>query len=672
MADEQTIVVGASYLFSGADSYTSPINLTDTEYTMSQNCVNRGGIVQTRPGSKSLLCLPDGNLQGLTLFTPDNGVQQLVAAVDGKIYVSAAPFTSYRRLCELQFNPTSKYIAWATALKSTDFNESGELITLDNPYSVLMIQDGVTRAAYWDGGVARHLNPAPPPETTDIAVEGYQETPVGLWMIWSGNRLWVSQGNKLFASDIGNPLKFTEATYLAEGRAFYLPSEITGIIATPDDQGIIVFTENSGTFFQSSIQDRTAWLSTPSFQRIIIPSLGCVAPRSLVTQYGLTWWFSAKGFTNIDAALRQNLTSRIDYKDNEMFTSKAYLGPDLSGVCASFYENYLFVSVPSGDVLNRHTWVLDQAPFEGNVNAWPGYWTGWRPVEWARGLVNGAERIFFASIDYDGKNRIWEGMLSEKTDNGCPITCFLQTKEHANGNLMLKEYDWTKWYLREIYGSVDVSSYIASTKGGYQLQKTWHLEATAGQIYGNQTYSQDGPLMVGNRPQARVIRTPNKTANDECNECGVESKEGNMIDYAFGALLVWSGQMGVQAYQIYLHTSPEREDGDCEEDEVGPRTLNAAGCSGLSFLVDGGSFTQYTATAKGETVTAYGAKVEISKTVTSAVSQRNADYLAQCAVEQTVNQLYMTDIAPGVYESDAALLGSDSTYVVVNSQPVMS
>jgi hypothetical protein len=103
-----------------------------------------------------------------------------------------------------------------------------------------MMQDGVTRAAFWDGSISRHLNPTPS-TLTDANGErltqvGLDETFIGLWMKWSGNRLWVSRDGMLFASDIGNPLKFTEAQYLNEGRAFYLPGECTGMIETPEQR----------------------------------------------------------------------------------------------------------------------------------------------------------------------------------------------------------------------------------------------------------------------------------------------------------------------------------------------------------------------------------------------------------------------------------------------------
>lgn len=655
-SEAKDYVAGSSSLVLGCDSYTQSAELDDREFVMGQNVVCRGGIVQTRPGSRSLFCAPDGNFQGCTLFTPDNGVSHLVFAVDGKVYVSAAPFTSYRRLWSIQFSVVAKYIAWATCLKSTTYDNDGNLIPIEDPYSVLVMQDGLSRAAYWDGGSSGHLNPSPAPDVTDI-VPGYQETVIGLWMIWSGNRLWVSRGNQVFASDIGNPLKFTEATYLNEGRAFYLSGPCTGFVATPDQQGIVAFTENDGTFFQSSIQDRTLWLTTPEFQKVVLPNIGCVAPRSLITQYGLNWWFSARGLTNFNAALRLNITSRIDYQDNQMFSSKAYLSPDLSGICSSYYENYLMCSVPSADVLNRHTWVLDQAPFDGNANAWVGFWSGWRPIEWARGIVNGSERVFFGSIDYDGKNRMWEAMLTDRTDNGCAITCYAQLRDHAAGNLKQKRYEWSKFYLSQIYGDVDLNVYVASTKGAYQLQKSFHLVATKGQVYAETEYSDTRPF-AGNRPQARTIRTPSGIVDNDCNSCGVESTPGNKVDYAFSHLLVWSGQMGIRAYQLWMLESPERDGGDCEEDEVAPRVLNAAGCSSVeSLYVDGMVFEEFESTKDGSTETANGTPVYIQRTKTSPISQVNADALATCAVAVTENQFYGSDITDGTYGDGEVIVG---------------
>jgi hypothetical protein len=154
---------GAGYFVGGCDSYTLPDALLDTEYVAGMNVVNRGGIIQTRPGTRSMADVVANavRIQGFTAFTPTGGVPHLVAAVDGSIYIAPAPFNAVRRLINLHFNPTSKFVIFETCLKSSDYTADGTLFFLDHPYNVLMIQDGVTRAAFWDGNNSRHLNPTP-------------------------------------------------------------------------------------------------------------------------------------------------------------------------------------------------------------------------------------------------------------------------------------------------------------------------------------------------------------------------------------------------------------------------------------------------------------------------------------------------------------------------------
>jgi hypothetical protein len=106
-------------------------------------------------------------------------------------------------------------------------------------------------------------------------------------------------------------------------------------------------------------------------------------------------------------------------------------------------------------------------------------------------------------------------MLPEKTDNGCAITCYAQLRDHAAGDLNQKQYEWTKFYLSQIYGDVDLNVYVASTKGSYQLQKGYHLVANEGQIFPDTEYSEEGPLMMGNRVQSRTIRTPANPVDSE-------------------------------------------------------------------------------------------------------------------------------------------------------------
>jgi hypothetical protein len=755
--DIPLVVDGDDNFIIGSDSYVRADKLYPGEYPTSMNCINRGGMIQTRPGSVSLFNLPAGNLQGLTFWAPSGSTTTyLVACVSGLIYVSPSPYSTYTNLPSIQFNPNSKYIAWASALQSTDYDESGTLYTLQTPVSCLMMQDGNTRAAYWNGTTSGHLNPTPTPRnpiTADIiaasnsipitltlaqpiiigngesvtvngvqgnfgangtwsvttidsthlslngsvgtgnytqsgapvsttiigasntspivltfstplflatgqivtvsnvqgntnangtwaieyidpyqvalagtvgngtfvsitpntvasttplptltatpvatlttnptstgevaTIPGYDGTPVGLWMVWSNNRLWVSNGTYVYASDIGNPLKFTEDQYLAEAPYFLLPNVCTGAIESPDKSGVIFFTKDVGILLLSSIQDRTTWQSTPGFQTTVCPNLGCAAPRSLVQQYGLIWWYTAKGLISQNAALVANITSRMDVTDNEMIQSKSGLSHDISMICGGTYENYLFHAVPHESSINNRLHVLDQAPWEGKMdfwklNSWPGYWTGWRPVEFAHGYNGSTERVFLASQDYDGVNRVWEIFRDEKTDNGMPITSFVVTKTHYYGNRDYKNFRYAEVELVGVAGPTAVMVAVAGVRGAYQVELVKDLNAQQGQVYATQLYGANAGNFAGTSMQTRVIRTVDNPPPSPQNNNSVESKLfTGLKDKAFSLLICWSGIAGVQAYRIFAQNEPYPMMGYPEENETDQlHLLNAEG-----------------------------------------------------------------------------------------------
>lgn len=636
MAISDQLSDGSATFVTGMDSYSQPFQLELSAYVAGMNVTCRGGIVKTRPGSRTMFRLPEGNLQGMTLFTPTSGYPYLVCAVEGEIYVSASPFNTYTKLEGIQFNPQSKFVCFASCLQTTAYDNNGELYFLDIPKSVLVMQDGNTRAAFWDGSTARHLDPTY--SSGEVTEEGKDETPIGLWSVWSNNRLWVSRGNQIFASDIGNPLKFTEAQYINEARAFYLPSTCTGMVETPDQEGILMFTESEAIYLQSSIQNRLQWLSTPGFQRTILHKIGCVAPRSIVTQYGLIWWFSAKGLISLDAAIRSNATSKITIEDNEMMASKYAIGSDLSGICGASHENFLLMSVPHGDRENTHTWALDQDPFnQSQANAWAGFWTGWRPVCWASGQIFSEERTFMASRDYDGANRVWEAFTDDFTDNGTPIECYLQTREYTFNTPDRKRFEYAEIFACEVYGPVELAVFVAGQKGAYQKICSKSMIASPGQVIYGQKYGPDEdpeveevPLLLGNRPQFRTIKTAELGSPSDCNACGVESTIPNNIDRAFSLLVVWHGQMAVNAIRMFARQDAENFGGACEDDEIAPRSLNFEGCaSNESLFIQSSPFERYESTTE-QCLNVEGQEDPVcaTATATTIISQEAANRLA--------------------------------------------
>lgn len=620
---------GSDSFVLGMNGYTNPDVLENGEYVEGVNLICRGGVARTRPGSVSApFNLPSGNLQGITFFKPNSGLPHLVFAVDGCVYASSSPFRSYFKLEGIQFSKYSRFIAWENAIKSAEYDANGNLGEID-PISVLIMQDGSTRAAYWDGATATHLDPSK------------KETPVGLWMKWSNNRLWVSRGNKIFASDLNNPLSFTEGQYLAEGRAFYLTGPCTGIGETSDRSGIVCFTKENGFFIQSSILDRTTWLTTAGFQQLILPSVGCVSHRSIVQQYGLLWWWTPKGLISQNDALRLNITSRLDIQDNEMIQLKMGLGRDLSGICGERLENFLFHGVPYGGTVNSRVAVLDQAPFDGNTNAWPSYWTGWNPVEFARGIVDSTERVFCASVDEDGVNRIWELFRPEHSDDGVPITSYVVSRRHFFGHRDYKTFRYAETEWVNIGAPTAIMVAVKGLRGAFQPIMQKDVSVIRGQVYSDQTY---GPnLIAGSLPQTRILRSQETFTSSECNAACVESNITGITDKCFQVLIMWSGDAGLNTYRLFAASEPREYRGECEADEDGEENLlDEEGCGIKGIFNTDSPFTTYYATTAVRAPN--GASYYLTaSTASSIINQqdavRKATAVAMHSMRKTLGQL---------------------------------
>ena len=626
------MVSGTVDFSGGMNSSISPSRIEQNQYAMGMNVVRRGGTLRTRPGYTSLFNLPCGRLQGFTMFRPSDSQEYLVAAVDGKIYVSRAPFDTFTVLNGIKFSKSARFVEFEKCIQTSDYDANGLLYALDTPKNILVMQDRKSRAAFWDGGTARHLNPKRTnvydADGNRVTRIGYDETPIGLWMAWAGNRLWVSRGSLVFASDIGNPLKFTETEYLAEGRAFTMPEEVTGMIQPASGDALIVFGESTFTTLQANILDRTQWLNTADFQKTEY-GIGCVAPKSIVNKLGLTWWYSASGWTNLNFALTSFNDSTKKYIDEHMHASKAYMSKDRAGICAGEIENYILISVPSGSMKNRHTWVLDI--YGGNA-VWDGFWTGVNPVQWGKATIDGVERIFFASSDADGVNRVWEAFRPDQTDNGEPITSYVLTRVDNFGSKDVKRYRYSQLFLNDIYGDVDIYGGVSGQHSGFRRILTKRMRASSGSIDSTLEYGADD-VFASNRPQYRVVRTQDADAmnnTDPCDTCGIESDIIFPMDREFQHLFVWSGCMSIEAIRSYAQESQISEDyrGECEEDEISVRALNESGCSAIGDVAIGTPFDLYESsqsfTVSCDTCGSIGSSSGVAY-ATSMISQDDAD-----------------------------------------------
>ena len=429
--------------------------------------------------------------------------------------------------------------------------------------------------------------------------------PLGGPMAWSGGRLWVAQDNKVLASDISNPLGWSESLYATGGGYFLFPEPVTALAEIPSfaDPNLVVFTRNTSSILQSSITIRNNWQLTQDFQSVMFPGVGCTSHWSVVARFGELWWMTDAGYINFNAAQQSKITSYLVPQDVAMAVSKFNINSDLSMVAGAQYENFLLVSVPYADKYNRHTWVYDQAvtsgvtqsvvsgPYQGSTAAWSSYWTGTRPVQWASGPFNGVNRIFHVSLDYDGTNRLWEAFVPDRTDNGSPISAFLETKLHSDftsaqtgGIFDLKRFIFAEVNVADILGTVNLVVSWAGTRGLFKELATFNLAATQGSVVLNVPLG----TLETYRSQVRRLRTPevNVRVSDPNSAASIEAPPnfgGNMYtkgglvddrDIAFSLLFSWSGQMGVRGYRIVCDQEQEPGYGGAPVYEYDPRILS--------------------------------------------------------------------------------------------------
>lgn len=544
-----------------------PDDIGKNQYVWGINIVNRGGIVQTRPGFKYVTGIVGTRIQGSTIFTPKDSLPMMLVAVDGRIYRSQFPFRSFTRIAGLSFLQDAEIITFQPCFKSVELNPDGSL-TLIDPKPIVIIQDGKTFAGKYDGSSGRHMDPGIP----------FYGPPIGRWMAWAGNRLWVSKGNKIYASDLESPDTFSEDTYLAEKSGFSLPGECTGLIETTDEKALLAFTETTTTSLQSNIRDRTQWQTTPQFQREVIKHLGCVSGRSPINQYGMTWWMSKSGFVNLDSALFTNQTSKVITMDDEMMRSKRILSSTMSGICSASYENYLLVSVPAGGKHNEQTWVADQIP-EGKSNlngvmSWCGIWTGMRPVQWMKASLGGSDRLY--CVAYDSTQRdgtyihIWEAFKSDREDNRSPIHCQWETGMIMGNDI--SRFEYAELDLVEILGMVSLKIYMGGFRGPWHLIKEVKLQAEKGSLGSSvqKTLTKESWLQSF-KPQSRVIKTQDFSAQDK--PCSDESDLAAGRDKGFQLLLEWKGRMGVKKVVIFTTPDDSKDSGACTPGEEGEHNI---------------------------------------------------------------------------------------------------
>lgn len=546
---------GGKDFYFGVNSYPHPQNLAAGQLSWMVNGWTKKGIPYTRPGYDIKFRLPDGRAQGFILFKPKDGNYVMVMAVSGKIYVSQYPYVDYMQLTQLQFNPDVDHVMFEITLQGAD--GPGNLIP---PRPLLIMQDGRSRPAYYDGQTARHLNPG---GTTN-------ETVLGFSMIWTGSRLWVSRETEIFASDIFDPLHFTETLYLSGGGSLQAMDGqlITAMARQAQTGSLIVFTADNTSIIQAGITDRSLWATTPGFVQFLFPGVGASSPKSPVYLNGILWWMSFQGARNYAQVGESIRSSANGVSSIEMDRSFQNMSPNISRACGFSHQSFVGFSVPSGDIYNRHTWVLDSASAD-QLNQdlpeeWIGVWMGTRPVEWDSANINGLDRAFYISQDRCGV-RVWEAFMKDHEDNECPIFVSIETQGMDFGEpSAIKRYLYSEEYFYHLSGNVDMTIEYRGDWGCWKLlhQLTMCAADCITQLDCNIPSS---TIM----PQNRYLKTQEATLECVSQEGPYPENYGTYIQNR----LRWYGKNGVRMYKAHAVQEQESSTGFC--------TLSDKGCKAL-------------------------------------------------------------------------------------------
>jgi hypothetical protein len=612
----------------GVNSVRNPWNLPADQLKWGVNVTVRGGIVQTRPGQGMKLSLPPGNLQGGCFFASNkqakaastsvsSGTTSTVSAtiynydgttsfeeelpyilfaVGGSVYFSPFPLVQPKdwndyKLTNISLSPDVKEVVFCVATQTASLSAGGD-VTVTPSNRVVIIQDGVSAPAYWDGSDKR----------------GGQESkiPVGYWMSFSGNRLWVAARNIVFASDIGNPFSWIERTEGAGRGDFSFPRTITAMvdyIGQDNDTKLIVFTDRSTYSLSSGILDRSLWASTANFQKTLYATIGCVAGKSVAFQAGLMWWYSRGGLVNANVASGAYVSSQSLYKDVEMARAKRYMPSNVSSICATSFENYLLYSIPYLEALPSATMVLDYAAAselnQSEVPAWAGVWNGTRPIEWVSGTVGQQPRLFHFSVDYvptnDGSyNHLWESFLPERVDSylqinpdGSTTTKYSRIYGQAETALMgdgmdLKQIKYAELDCSQIGGTVDLRVSYRGSKGAYQpILNTRFLAVT-------DEYQFDKTPQAEKIAEYGILRTQHRRVSTESVQrldvSSCETRYSSDVDKAFSLLVEWCGELGLEAVRVFMDPWQEISVGIPQSDEKESCIIHEDGTSTLIAL----------------------------------------------------------------------------------------
>lgn len=588
----------------GVDSFLYPTDLIPGTYAWGVNVVNRGGIVQTRPGKHRVVSFCGRIAQGAHWCRTLNDENYLLVAIDGKVYWAPFPFLTWTQATGVVLDPNAPRVYFCTAEQAVYYNPDDTIALLPTPKNQVFMQDGVSTPCYWD---ATDFTSG---QVTNSYITGStgakNPMPIGTVMLWKDNWLWLVCKNLIFVSDLLYPASFNQEKILAEKTGFRFPRSVVNMIPSPE-QGILVATDSSLHSLQSFIPDRRDWQTTTGFQSDVNLEVGVVAPWAITYMHSMPWILTARGVISYDRAMTTNLSTVILTQDAEMVRSKHLLNQNVRSSCMGVWENALLLSVPASSTYNRHTWILD-AGIAAKLNnstgmCWTGIWTGSFPVQFASPIVAGTQHNY--ELAYSGgylalntgespspmietglplqaNIHLYENMIPNQIDDvEGDISCSLETKAFLLQTDDYYRFVFGEFMLVNIRGVVNFQVYVTGLAGNYQPLFSTTLRADVGP-WGNPPdavlyyVANPGEVVPENttttfenyRSQVRHLRSTEYIVHESRDHAAcTEIQRPDGIDKAFQLLIQWQGRLGIRQVKFFYDRQLQSPQGKCPVNE---------------------------------------------------------------------------------------------------------
>lgn len=337
---------------------------------------------------------------------------------------------------------------------------------------------------------------------------------------------------------------------------------------------------------------------------------------------------------------------------------------DLSRMASVSYENLILISAPYADKRNKHTWVHDAGANDLNSETaiatptpvWASVWTGVNPVEWASMAQDKEPRIFCASMDDDGNNRVYEAFTGATRDNGCDFPWGFESRAYTGGTPLVKHLRFVLYSLSEIQGEVNLKiSWAGGSRGRWKTidQPTYYAEE--GTIASKTDLTAAGKVYALKK-QSRIARTQDvhDMEEDKLTSAGieglVETIEANKesVDTAFQIRVEGSGPCAVRSLFLFMDPVGSPDNGQVNEPET--RASNFVRFDGAASETEpplDEDPESFNATAHGSAVW-HNFAGNATATVVGYVSQPESDKRAQQIAQARAEEILASIAVPYV------------------------